>query len=94
VHKSLEQVYSTQVKGKNSVHLMPSSGPSFSPSFEKDPQNQQLENNLINSFNNILKEEERINPTIEPVKPIGLKTFSFEDALIELHQMSKNSNNL
>jgi hypothetical protein len=89
VHNSLEQVYSSQVKGKNSVFLMPSSGPSFSPSFERDPQNQKLENDLINMFNSVLSEEEKVNPTIKTEKSIGLKTYSFEDALKELYELEK-----
>lgn len=91
VNKSLEQVYSTQVKGKSSIGLMPSSGPSFSPSFEKDPQNRELENSLLNMFKNVLKEEEKINPPPIEQKPVSLKTFSFEDAIKELAEMHKNS---
>jgi hypothetical protein len=93
VHKSLEQVYSSQVKGKNSIILTPSSSPSFSPFFERDPQNQKLENDLINTFNSILSEEEKTNPTIKPETSIGLKTYSFEDALKELYELEKKSNN-
>ena len=89
MHNSLEQVYSSQVKGKNSVCLMPSSGPSFSPSFERDPQSQKLTNDLIGLFNSVLSEEEKINPTTTPEKPIGLKPYSFEDALKELNELEK-----
>jgi hypothetical protein len=93
VHKNLENIYSSQVRGKNSILLTPSSGPSFSPSFERDPQNQKLENDLVNMFNSVLSEEEKINPTIKPETSIGLKTYSFEDALKELYELEKKSNN-
>jgi hypothetical protein len=93
VHKNLENIYSSQVRGKNSILLTPSSGPSFSPSFERDPQNQKLENDLVNMFNSVLSEEEKINPTIKPETSIGLKTYSFEDALKELYEFEKKSNN-
>ncbi len=93
MHKNLENIYSSQVRGKNSILLTPSSGPSFSPSFERDPQNQKLENDLVNMFNSVLSEEEKINPTIKPETSIGLKTYSFEDALKELYELEKKSNN-
>jgi hypothetical protein len=93
VHKNLENIYSSQVRGKNSILLTPSSGPSFTPFFEKDPQNQKLENDLVNMFNSVLSEEEKINPTIKPETSIGLKTYSFEDALKELYELEKKSNN-
>ncbi len=93
MHKSLENIYSSQVRGKNSILLTPSSGPSFTPFFEKDPQNQKLENDLINTFNSVLSEEEKINPTIKPETSISLKTYSFEDALKELYELEKKSNN-
>lgn len=93
MHKNLENIYSSQVRGKNSILLTPSSGPSFSPSFERDPQNQKLENDLVNMFNSVLSEEEKINPTIKPETSIGLKTYSFEDALKELYEFEKKSNN-
>jgi hypothetical protein len=41
----------------------------------------------------VLSEEEKINPTIKPETSIGLKTYSFEDALKELYELEKKSNN-
>lgn len=71
---------------------MVSSSNSFPVVFERDPENQKLENDLNILFNNVLKEEESINPTTYIEKKSTLQSFSYEDAIRELAEMKKNTN--
>jgi hypothetical protein len=85
----LSDVYANNVKRSS----IPSSIGSISnshnfPTIEKDPTIKKLENDV---FSQMAELDKKDNPIPDPVieNPFQIKTFSFEDAIKELHSMIK-----
>jgi phosphate uptake regulator len=81
---SLESVYSKQVQQTGSVNLLPNYG--RPPVIERDPNIDQLEQNVFQQLMNVIAVEEPVAET--PATP-SVQMVSFEDALKELAQMNK-----
>jgi phosphate uptake regulator len=81
---SLESVYSKQVQQSGPVSLLPNYG--RPPVIERDPNINQLEQNVFQQLMNVIAVEEPVAET--PATP-SVQMVSFEDALKELAQMNK-----
>lgn len=81
---SLESVYSKQVQQSGPVSLLPNYG--RPPIIERDPNIDQLEQNVFQQLMNVIAVEEPVAET--PATP-SVQMVSFEDALKELAQMNK-----
>lgn len=84
---SLENIYSNQVKGKKVMTATTSYG-SMSPQFERDPAFKKAEESVFSTLSQILNTSD----TILPVVPHQVATVTYEQALLELQQMQKTSN--
>lgn len=81
---SLESVYSNQVQQTGSIGLLPNYG--RPPVIERDPNINQLEQNVFQQIMNVVAEEA---PVAKPIETPTVQVVSFEDALRELAQMNK-----
>lgn len=92
----LGRVYSSHVSGKPSVMMSGSQNYSFpsSSTFERDPQDIELENSFLKSLKDVVAEEEKINPTVitNNNNLSTIKTYSLEDAIRELSLTLKKNN--
>lgn len=85
----LDRVYASQVQHRGPVR-MGTGGTSFGPTYERDPALRNLERSVFGKINELTKQFEEPVPKKE-VTP-QLRTVSVEEAIRELMELEKNSN--
>ena len=93
----LDRIYQTHVQGKQSLPLAHlSSGPEFTPQFQRDPESLKFEQSCLSQLANISKQDD-VEKNIQPINNASsdsIKRYSFEDALRELKEFEDNLNKL